>query len=232
MAYRDSSGLTLADYPRPSVAVDVAVLTVRESVLHVVSVTREEQGTRLPGTFLHPGERLADAAARVLRDKAGLHDVEVHQLEVFDAPDRDDRGWVLSVGHGAALPADRVPAGTSLLPLPGGRTDVALQYDHATIIERAVADLRARYGRAVDPDGLLGEEFTVLELRQVYEAVFGRTLVRDTFRRTMIDHLDDTGERRSDGPGRPAAVFRRRPGSLLPPSAHTFLVGGRPGDLR
>lgn len=232
MTYRDSHGLTLADYVRPSVAVDVAVLTVREAALHVLVVSREEQGTRLPGTFLHEGETLVVAATRALRDKAGLAGADLHQLGVFDAPGRDDRGWVLSVAHGAALPEHRLPADAQLLTLPDGRLPVPLQYDHDEIVARAVADLRTRYGAAVDPDGFLGEEFTVLELRGVYEAVFGRALVRDTFRRSVRDHLHDTGRLTTSGPGRPAALFRRAPGSPLPPSAYAFFVGGRSGDLR
>ena len=70
----DAASLVLADHPRPSVAVDVAVLTVRDDALHVVVVPHRLLGLALPGTFLQQEERLADAATRVLRDKAGLPD--------------------------------------------------------------------------------------------------------------------------------------------------------------
>src|SRR4051812_50167170 len=74
--YRDSSGKTLEDYPRPSVAVDTAVLTVGpDRTLGVLLVRRDSAHRRdawaLPGTFLHAGERLADAVLRSLDDKAG-----------------------------------------------------------------------------------------------------------------------------------------------------------------
>ena len=72
---RDGSGRTLADYPRPSVAVDTALLTLDStaSELHVLQVRRnDDTGWALPGTFLHPGERLADAVDRSLRVKAGV----------------------------------------------------------------------------------------------------------------------------------------------------------------
>ena len=45
------------------------------------------------------GETLADAVKRSLRDKAGVRGLQPRQLHVFDDPDRDDRGWVLSVAH-------------------------------------------------------------------------------------------------------------------------------------
>ncbi len=61
--HRDSSGRSLADYPRPSVAVDTAVLAPDpERGLVVLQVRRGRgPGWALPGTFIHPGETLADA---------------------------------------------------------------------------------------------------------------------------------------------------------------------------
>lgn len=44
------------------------------------------------------------------------------------------------------------------------------------IIDRAVDDFRRHYGNALDPNALAGNEFTVLELRSVYEAVFGHRM--------------------------------------------------------
>src|SRR3954468_22684838 len=109
--YRDSSGKALTDYPRPSVAVDTAVLTVPDDDPRLsVLLVRRAVGHRgsewsLPGTFLHEGETLAVAVGRSLREKAGLApEVAPRQLHVFDDPARDDRGWVLSVAHVAALP--------------------------------------------------------------------------------------------------------------------------------
>src|SRR3712207_2513910 len=101
--YTDSSGKALTDYPRPSLAVDTAVLTVPdgERCLGVLLVRRDgaadSDAWALPGTFLHDRETLAEAVHRSLRDKVGLPaDVVPQQLHVFDRPDRDDRGWVLS----------------------------------------------------------------------------------------------------------------------------------------
>lgn len=100
----------LTDYPRPSVAVDVAVLTVIDETVKVL-VVDHPRGRALPGTFLHPGERLADAARRALHDKAGFDSVEFHQMAMLDDPERDDRGWVLSMAHNAVVPFERFPTG-------------------------------------------------------------------------------------------------------------------------
>ncbi|EHI41117.1 hydrolase [Rhodococcus opacus PD630] len=177
-AWTDSDGRSLLDYPRPSVAVDVAVLTVEGTELKVLAVPRRSGSLALPGTFLHEGERLQDAAERCLRIEAALTGTEFHQLAMLDDPGRDDRGWVLSMTHGAALPRTALPRDTMLITVDDDRVTQDLAFDHADVVALAVADLRERYARAVDPSGLAGDTFTVLELRRVYEVVFGRSLPR------------------------------------------------------
>ena len=61
-----------------------------------------------------------------------------------------------------------------------------------------------------DPDRLLGDEFTLRELRLAHEAVAGEALQRDAFRRTMEPHLVATGTTITGARGRPAELFRRR----------------------
>lgn len=210
--YRDSSGRSLTDYPRPSVAVDTAVLTLDEQLgLVVLQVRRENRtGWGLPGTFLHEGEVLADAVDRSLWTKAHVRGPHPRQLHVFDALGRDDRGWVLSVAHVDVVQLgrldNRLPDTTRLMPVhsPG-----RLPYDHPDIIARAVDHLRARYAEHPDPDGLLGEEFTIRDLRLVHQQVAGRELQRDWFRRTMEPQLVAAGTLARRGRGRPAELFRR-----------------------
>ena len=148
--YRDSSGRSLSDYPRPSVAVDTAVLTLDPKLGLVVLEVRRVTGTgwALPGTFLYEGETLAEAVDRSLRDKANVRGLHPRQLHVFDDPHRDDRGWVLSVAHVEVVQAERLESRfvetTRLVPV---RAPGRLPYDHADIIELAVEDVRSHYAR-------------------------------------------------------------------------------------
>lgn len=213
---RDRHGKRLEDYPRPSVAVDTAVLTVHEGGLHVLltltNAAARDGGDewRLPGTFLYPGERLADAVLRSLREKAGVTGLAPRQLRVFDEPGRDDRGWVLSVAHLDAVPAQRIrlTERTKLVPVDAVPP---LQYDHTEIVAAAVEALRAEYREHPDPAGLLGTgEVTVRDLRLLHEQVLGVRLVADTFRRTMLPGLRPTGRQRRGVRGKPAELYRRR----------------------
>lgn len=210
--YRDSSGKTLEDYPRPSVAVDTAVLTLDPQLGLVVLEVRRPRaaGWALPGTFLHKGERLADAVSRSLLDKANVRGLRPRQLHVFDDPDRDDRGWVLSVAHVDVVRLEQLESrsadATRLVPV---ETPGRLPYDHADIIRRGVEYIRAHYRDKPDPDRLIGAEFTLRELRLAHEAIAGHPLQRDTFRRAMESQLVPTGATTTGTRGRPAELFRR-----------------------
>src|SRR3984885_4667013 len=217
--YRDSAGKTLADYPRPSVAVDAALLTVvpGEDCLSVLQVHRAEgangdpAGWGLPGTFLHEGERLLDAVQRCLREKAGVEGTRPRQLHVFDKPDRDDRGWVLSVAHMDVVRPERLDGRIDVQTRIVPADDLGiLPYDHTEIIQRAVATVRAGYELAPDPERLIPGPFTILELRLLHEAVVGRKFQRDTFRRLMEPQLTGTGKMTSGTRGRPAELFRHK----------------------
>jgi 8-oxo-dGTP diphosphatase len=218
--YRDSSGRTLEDYPRPSVAVDTAVLTVGpQRTLGVLLVRRDGAPRRdawgLPGTFLHKEERLADAVLRSLDEKAGLRGRTPRQLHVFDDPTRDDRGRVLSVAHYLVLPWRTVEPVLEARPDHDRLCPVAeatgLPFDHDEIVRMAVRKVRAIYRDRPDPRGLLPQPFTMRELRHLHAAVAGvEHLKPDSFRRLMEPQLQDTGTTTAGSVGRPAALYRRK----------------------
>ena len=60
------------------------------------------------------------------------------------------------------------------------------------------------------PPALLGETFTLAQLREVHEAVLGRPLDPANFRRAMeaSDSLVDTGERLTGTRHRPPKLYR------------------------
>ncbi|MBH0081963.1 NUDIX hydrolase [Salinibacterium sp. SWN167] len=217
--YRDSHDRALTDYPRPSVAVDTAVLTVPPggelSALLVRAGAGVGTGTgtgtgtawRLPGTFLHEGELLADAVLRSLRTKAGVSGLSPRQLHVFDDPARDNRGWVLSVAHLDVVPWPSLTIDESLAKVVPVADAGALPYGHNDILDQAVATLRTRYAAAPDPAGLLEHPFTLRQLQHLHETVAGEPLMRDSFRRAMEPQLAATGELAAGTVGKPARLF-------------------------
>jgi len=237
-----------SQFPHPSVAVDVVLVTAHEGELRALLVRRDEHPAKgrwaLPGGFVRLDESLEQAAERVLRDKAGLGDVFVEQLFTFGAVLRDPRTRVISVAYYALVDHDRLAAaepvgGDSVLAAldvpwddvaggavgarDGDGAPVPLAFDHGTILGVAVERLRGKLDYAPIGFELLPEQFTLRQLQQVHETVLGRAVNKDSFRRRMLasGHVAATGERERDVLHRPAELYRfiRQHAHITPPAA-------------
>ena len=207
VTWRDSFGQALADYPHPSIAVDVALLTVVEDRLSVLLHEKHDGPWSLPGRFVRIDETLREAALLALREKVGVTGREPEQLRVFDALDRDSRGRVMTVAHVDLVPAEQLATATGTLAPVADLPQLA--YDHRDIVHKAVERVRAEYQERPDPRRLLGERFTLFELQRVHEAVLGERLQKDTFRRRMLPGLQETDTVQRGSVGKPARLFRR-----------------------
>lgn len=84
-------------YPRPALSADCVVVRGGK-VLLIRRKNPPFMGRwALPGGFVEPGETLAEAARRELREETGLRALSLRQVEAFGDPGRDPRGWVVSV---------------------------------------------------------------------------------------------------------------------------------------
>ena len=87
----------------PLVSVDIALFSVDQSMLQVLLVKRAEEPAAkqwaLPGGILKPhlDDSLEAAARRVLAHKVSVELPLVEEVCTFSGPDRDPRGWSLSV---------------------------------------------------------------------------------------------------------------------------------------
>ncbi|HTS82418.1 MAG TPA: NUDIX domain-containing protein [Myxococcaceae bacterium] len=239
-ARRDDEARFLASYDasrfeRPSVAVDVALLSAAEGALWTVLLRRSEHPHRgryaLPGGFVGIREPLDVAAARVLARKSRAEGVFLEQLYTFGDPGRDPRTRVISVAYVGLVNRARLlaaSAGTdelihARLDVPwegetGGPvearssdgTTLALAFDHADILGMAVKRIRGKLDYAPIGFQLLPARFTLFELQQVHETILARPLNKDSFRRRMLasGQLEATGESQRDVDHRPAELYR------------------------
>lgn len=212
-----------SDYPIINVTVDVVVLIIDEGELRALMVRRggpPYQGRwALPGGFVEVDEDLETAARRELVEETGVSadEVRIEQLATYGAPKRDPRGRTLSVAWLAILPASSDPqAGsdashTAWKPVDTllGRT--CLAFDHKRILSEAVERTRAKLEYTNLATAFLGEEFTIAQLRQVYEVIWGHPLDAGNFHRKVTrteGFVEPTGRRQNVGRGRPAELFR------------------------
>jgi 8-oxo-dGTP diphosphatase len=138
------------EYARPSVTVDVVIVT-REPNPRALLIRRKKDPFvgkwALPGGFVDPGETLAAAAARELREETGVENVDLEQLAAFGDPGRDPRGWTVSVAFLARVPAETpATAGDDAAEAgwhPLEKLPQPLAFDHDKILARARARLAA-----------------------------------------------------------------------------------------
>jgi 8-oxo-dGTP diphosphatase len=213
-----------------SLAVDLAILTVRESLLHVLVIERANEPFRgqdaLPGGFLRAGEDLREAAERELAEETGLvgEDLHLEQLAAYGAPDRDPRKRVVSVAYLTIAPDLPIPrAGSDARSARWARADKmlgSLAFDHTQILEDAVERARTRLEFTTLATAFCGPTFTMGDLRHVYEVVWDMPLDPRNFSRKVVNtegFVQPTGAKRTPDTGRPATLYRRGPAQTLNP---------------
>lgn len=210
-----------------AVTVDLVVLTVRTGRLQVLLVRRGVEPFRdawaLPGGFVMADEDLDAAAARELGEETSLPDLgHLEQLASYGAPGRDPRGRVVTVAYLALLPdlpapvagSDAAVAAWTALPTP------PLAFDHDRILADGIERARAKLEYTPLATAFCPAEFTISELREVYEAVWGRKLDPRNFHRKVTGtpgFVEPVGRAVAAERGRPAQLFRRGEARLLYP---------------
>jgi 8-oxo-dGTP diphosphatase len=222
-----------AGYRAPiGLSADPVVFTLAEERLCVLLARRLEPPQRgtlsLPGGFVGDSESPEQTAERKLREKTGVASVHLEQLRTYAAPDRDPRGWLPSVACMALVPPETLPDDAPPAREAGWHPvdDLPeLAFDHALIVKDALWRLSARLADKAwfvrVGAGLLPETFTLSQVQRLYEALRRERVDPANFRRDIkaTGLLEDTGERRVAGIGRPGRVYRVRAG-VAAPSPH------------
>jgi 8-oxo-dGTP diphosphatase len=220
------------DYPPTAVTVDLVVLTIRDDGLRILLVRRGEEPyageLALPGGFVRPNEGLSEAAARELAEETHLTVGTAHleQLASYGDPGRDPRMRVVTVAYLILAPE---------MPLPRAGTDAAeahwvaagdvvnggvLAFDHQRILADGIERARAKLEYTPLGAAFCPAEFTIAQLRRVYEIVWDTRLDPRNFHRKVTGtpgFVVPAGTVTAGDRGRPAQLFRTGPAAQLYP---------------
>lgn len=226
------------EYPSIGYTADIIVFTIRNGKLSILLVERGNHPFKgswaLPGGFVNPDEDSNQAATRELFEETGLNinEVFMEQLKTYSTPGRDPRARVVSTAYIAFIPN---------LPAPVGGDDAAsahffavedifnpdekidLAFDHEIIIRDGLERAASKLEYTPLATAFLDTEFTMSDLRRVYEAVWAKPLHQGNFRRKVLSTenfvvpVGAKGESRWES-GRTAELYTRGTANLLHPA--------------
>lgn len=210
MAHK-TDNLSKEDYI-PHLAFDSVIFGFNGKELKILVLEYRNTGLfALPGGFVGRNENLGEAVEKGVRERTGLKDIYLEQFQTFGNLNRFDpepmkqilqmngldpasHAWLLerfiSVAYYALINFEKV------VPKPDHLSDgidwyalnelPPLMMDHRTIIEKAFETLQENLERKLLGTNLLPEKFTMKELQQVYEAIYGKPLSRSGFQRKIL----------------------------------------------
>ncbi|MFP8967743.1 NUDIX hydrolase [Pokkaliibacter sp. CJK22405] len=210
------------DYDLPLTSVDLAIFTLLHGELQVLLVERDSFPARgqwaLPGGFVDIQQDLSleATAIRKLQEKTGVATPYVEQVLTTGSPERDPRGWSITVLYMALIA--HAPTQSHVQGIRDARwipwaeaQQLPLAFDHSALLMAARERLQSKTAYTALPLHVLNAPFTLSELQRAFETLLDAPLEKKSFRRRMeeaglLEAVDADPQR--SGKGRPAALFK------------------------
>jgi 8-oxo-dGTP diphosphatase len=180
-------------HPKYYVAVDCVIFGYELGELKLLLHPRRFEPLKgslsLMGGFVQEQESVEEAARRVLMQTTGLQDIFLKQVKAFSEPTRDLGARVISVAFVALIPLHKHNKDLvhengahwcSVTRLPD------LVFDHGTMVQKALECLQRQASTHLAGKELLPSQFTLMQLRQLYEAIFQKTFDPGNFRKKTL----------------------------------------------
>ena len=207
----------IQDFSKIAVSVDCVIFGYDGKNLNVLVLESDMDPYKsqwsLIGDLVSPDEDLDQAALRILRERVGFTDVYLEQVKSFGSLTRHPLGRVITVSYYSLISkVDHMPS--AILPLPAKWVNVydikKMAFDHKEILDAALDRLRKRVRYIPIGFNLLDPEFTLSQLKNLYESILNQTLDKRNFRKkiTAMDFLTDCHKFQQEVAHRPAKLYK------------------------
>lgn len=184
-----------SEIPRHLVAVDCIIFgyDVIEKAIKLLLIKRGFEPAKgkwsLAGGFVDEDESLDKAANRILYNLTGLKNVYMMQNYTYGEVNRDPGARVISTSYFALIKIQDIDKQLAAMNGAHWRSIAYLPdliFDHKQMVDRAMEELRKQV--IVKPVGfeLLPEKFTLVQLQDLYEAIYQRKIDKRNFRKKIL----------------------------------------------
>jgi 8-oxo-dGTP diphosphatase len=204
------------DYFNIAISVDCVIFGYDEKELKVLLIKSDlEEFAGLPsllGDLIRPDEDLETASYRILKERTGLDDVYLEQVQAFGSLDRHPSGRVITIAYYSLIDIKHHKLQLSHNELNWHSVNEVkkMAFDHRLILDTCLNQLRQQVMEHPVIFNLLPEKFSLRQLQELYEAILGIELDRRNFRKkiSIKDWLVDMEEMENDVPHRPGRLYK------------------------
>lgn len=199
-----------------ALSVDCVIFGFDENKLKVLLIRSDldqyKNKWSLLGDLVNPDEDLDEAAYRVLKQRTGLDDVYLEQVNTFGQVGRHPAGRVVTIAYCSLINVQhhRLKITDNELHWHDASNISDLAFDHQEIFASCYLNLQKRVQEHPLGFNLLPKKFSLRELQNLYSAILGVTLDRRNFRKKFLSmgFLVDLNEMETDVPHRPGKLYK------------------------
>ncbi|HWR32047.1 MAG TPA: NUDIX domain-containing protein, partial [Chitinophagaceae bacterium] len=179
------------DYFNIAISVDCVIFCYDQKQLKVLLIKsdlEEFEGLySLLGDLIKPDEDLETASYRILKERTGMDDVFLEQVQAFGGLNRHPSGRVITIAYYSLIDIKHQKLQLSHNELHWHPVNEIkkLAFDHKLILETCLIRLQQQIMDYPIVFNLLPEKFSLRQLQELYEAILGINLDRRNFRKKV-----------------------------------------------
>jgi 8-oxo-dGTP diphosphatase len=203
------------EYFNIAVSVDCVIFGYDKKDLKVLLIKSDLEEFKklysLLGDLVRPDEDIESASYRVLKNRTGLDDVFLEQMQAFGSVSRHPSGRVITIAFFSLIDIKhhKLKLNDNDLNWHSVKEIKKLAFDHKLILDTCLGRLQEQAMEAPLVFNLLPEKFSLRELQALYETILCVELDRRNFRKkiSIKDWLVDIDEMENNVPHRPGKLY-------------------------